>query len=83
MADFKVKVRDSQSPNILRFLVLRLLVPHQGCALDLLWDLECSADPLLISSYLWHEKRPLALYKLNLEHKNGSMTKCLEKPLLG
>ena len=24
-------------------------------------------------------ERPLALYKLNLEHKNGVMTKCLEK----
>ena len=45
--------------------------------------LQCPADPLLISSCLWHKKRPLAFYKLNLEHKSGGMTKCLEKTLEG
>ena len=44
--------------------------------------LQRSADPLLISSCIRHEKRASAFYKLNLEHKNGGMTKCLEKPLL-
>ena len=43
--------------------------------------LQQSADPLLISSCLRHEKRPLVFYKLNLEHKNRGMTKCLEKSL--
>ena len=74
MTDFKAKVRDSQSPNILSFRVLRLLVPQQGSALDLLGGLQRSEDPLLISSCLRHEKRPFT-------HKNGGMTKCLEKPL--
>ena len=60
--------------------VLRLLVPHQGSALNLLGGLQCSVYPLLISSCLRHEERPFT-YKLNLEHKNGGMTKCLEKPL--
>ena len=45
--------------------------------------LQRSADPLQVSSCLQHEKRPLAFYKLNLEHKNGSMTEYLEKPLKG
>ena len=40
-----------------------------------------ATNPLLICSQLWHEKRPLVFYKLNLEHKNGVMIKCLEKPL--
>ena len=43
--------------------------------------LQRSADLLLISSCLRHEKRAPSFYKLNLEHKNGGMTKCLEKPL--
>ena len=60
--------------------MLRILVLHQGSALDLLGCLQHSADPMLISSCLWRKKRPLAFYKLNLEHKNGGMTKCLEKP---
>ena len=59
--------------------MLCLLVPHQGSPRDLLGDLKCSAHPLLISSCLWCEKRPLAFYKLNLEHKNSDMKKCLEK----
>ena len=66
---------------MLSFLVLDLLLLHQGSTLDLLGRLQHSADPLLISSCLWHEKKPLAFYKVNLEHKNGGMTKCLEKPL--
>ena len=66
---------------MLSFLVLRLLALHQGSVLDLLGGLQCSADPLLISSCFWHEKKPLAFYKLDLEHKNNGMKKCLEKPL--
>ena len=61
--------------------MLRLLVPHQGSALAVLGGLQHSEDPLLISSCLQHEKRHSASYKLNLEHKNSGMTKCLEKPL--
>ena len=68
-------------PNTLSFPVLCLFVPHQGSALDLLGGLQCSADLLLISSCLRCEKKPLAFYKLNLEHKNCVMTKCLEKTL--
>ena len=45
----------------------------------LLGGLQRSADPILISSCLRREKRPLAFY--NLEHKNSGITKWLEKPL--
>ena len=38
-----------------------------------------SWDPLLIFFMSSCEKRPSPFYKLNLEHKNGVMTKCLEK----
>ena len=75
-----LSLRDSKSPDTLRSLVLRLLVPDQGSALGLLGGLQRSADPLLISSYLRRKKRPSAFYKLDLEHKNGGMTNCLEKP---
>ena len=51
---------------MLSFLVLCLLVPHQGSCLDLLDGLQHFADPLLISSCLRHEKRPLVFYKLNI-----------------
>ena len=61
--------------------MLHLLLSHQGSALDLLGGLQCSADPLPISSCLWYEKMPSDFYKLSLEHKNGGMRKCLEKPL--
>ena len=61
--------------------MLHLLVPHQASALDLLKGLQCSVDPLQISSCLQCKKRSLAFYKLNLEHKSSGMTKCLEKPL--
>ena len=61
--------------------MLRLLVPHQGSALDLLGGLQRSLEPLLISSCLRHKERPSAFYKLNLEDKNSGITKCLEKPL--
>ena len=45
---------------MMSFLVLRLLVPHQGSALDLLGGLQRSADPLLISSCFWREKTHFA-----------------------
>ena len=66
---------------MLSFPVLHLLVCHQSCALDLLGGLQQSADPLLISSCFQHEKRPSALYKLNLEDKNSGMTKCRKRCL--
>ena len=62
--------------------MLSLLAPHQGSVLDLLWGLQHSADPLVISSCLRHKKRPSTFYKLNLEHKNGGMRKCLGKSIL-
>ena len=68
---------------MLSFLVFCFLVSHQCSALDLLRGLQHSAEPMLIFSCLWRKKRPSAFYKLNLEHKNGVMTECLEKPLLG
>ena len=67
---------------MLSFSILCLLVPYQDSALDLLGDLQRSADLLLICSCLRCDKRPSSFYKLNLEHKNCGMTKCLEKPLL-
>ena len=78
---FYTKVKDSQSPNTLSFLVLHLFVPHQGSALEPLGELQRSADPLLTSLCFRGEKRPSAFYKLILEHKHSGMTKCLEKPL--
>ena len=50
--------------------MIRLFVPHQGSALDLLGGLQRSVDPLLISSCLRRKERPSAFYKLNLEDKN-------------
>ena len=43
---------------MLSFLFLRLLVPYQDSALDLLGGLRRSADPHLVSSCLRRDKRP-------------------------
>ena len=47
------------------------MVPHQGSALNLLGGLQRFADPLLISSCLQREKRPLPFYKLIWDTKMG------------
>ena len=66
---------------MLSFPMLRLLLPPTRALPWPTGGLQRSADPLLISSYLRREKRPLSFCELNLGHKNGSMTKCLEKLL--
>ena len=80
MIDFKLKQEILKAQIHWASLCFASYSPSMA-ALDLLGDLQHSADPLVISSCPRHMKRHLAFYKLNLEHKNGGITKCLKKPL--